>query len=144
MSKEIGRREFVMAGTVAGALGAAAAAQPEPQPAGAGAAPRDRIVHLDRLTSREAGDWLRTNDVIFVPHGPISGHGPWTTLGVHTHGAEAVATLLARRCNGLVYPPIFTAFAGANRLYPGTVPISYEFHVQHLKAVVRSLHSQGF
>jgi creatinine amidohydrolase/Fe(II)-dependent formamide hydrolase-like protein len=90
------------------------------------------------------GDWLRTNDVIFVPHGPISGHGPWTTLGVHTHGAEAVATLLARRCNGLVYPPIFTAFAGATRLYPGTVPISYEFHIQVLKAVVRSLYAQGF
>src|SRR5262249_13282567 len=112
--------------------------------AGAGAPPRDRIVHLDRLTSREVGDWLRTNDVIFVPHGPISGHGPWTTLGVHTHGAEAVATLLARRCNGLVYPPVYTAFAGATRLYPGTVPFSYEFHIQVLKAVVRSLHAQGF
>src|SRR5262249_843764 len=112
--------------------------------AGAGAPPRDRIVHLDRLTSREVGDWLRTNDVIFVPHGPISGHGPWTTLGVHTHGAEAVATLLARRCSGGVPPPIFTCFAGATRMYPGTVPFSYEFHIQVLKAVVRSLHAQGF
>jgi creatinine amidohydrolase/Fe(II)-dependent formamide hydrolase-like protein len=82
--------------------------------------------------------------VVFVPHGPISGHGPWTTLGVHPHGAEAVATLLARKCNGLVYPPIFTCFAGATRMYPGTVPFSYEFHVQVLKTVVRSLYAQGF
>lgn len=140
MSEPMNRREFVAAGAV-GSLAAQAAAQP--------AAPAeqrpDRIVRLDLLTSREVEEWQRGGgDTIFVPHGPISGHGPWTTLGVHTHGAEAVATLLARKCNGLVYPPIFTAFAGATRLYPGTVPFSYEFHVQILKAVVRSLHTQGF
>src|SRR5207248_9847152 len=37
-----------------------------------------------------------------------------------------------------------TTFAGATRMYPGTVPFSYEFHVQILKAVARSLHAQGF
>src|SRR5580765_8778218 len=139
MSEPINRREFVVAGALGGpaALGQAAAAQPAE-------ARKDRIVRLDLLTSREVGEWMKDNDVIFVPHGPISGHGPWTTLGVHTHGAEAVATLLARKCNGLVYPPIFTAFAGATRMYPGTVPFSYEFHIQVLKAVVRSLHAQGF
>jgi creatinine amidohydrolase/Fe(II)-dependent formamide hydrolase-like protein len=103
-----------------------------------------RIVHLDRLTSREVGEWLQTNDVIFVPHGPISGHGPWTTLGMHAHGAEAVSVLLARKCGGLVYPTLFTAFAGATRLYPGTVPFTYEFHIHVLKTVVRSLYAQGF
>jgi len=102
------------------------------------------IVHLDRLTSREVGEWLKTNDAIFVPHGPVSGHGPWTTLGMHAHAAEAVAVLLARKCGGLVYPTLFTAFAGATRLYPGTVPFSYEFHITVLKAVVRSLYAQGF
>jgi creatinine amidohydrolase/Fe(II)-dependent formamide hydrolase-like protein len=139
------RREFVVAGAAASALAGQAVVGPA-QGAGAPApdAKKDRIVRLDLLTSREVGDWMKTGDVIFVPHGPISGHGPWTTLGVHTHGAEAVATLLARKCNGLVYPPIFTAFAGATRLYPGTVPFSYEFHVQVLKATVRSLHMQGF
>lgn len=108
------------------------------------AAPPIPIVHLDRLTSREVEDRLKTSDVVFVPHGPISGHGPWTTLGVHAHGAEAVSVLMAQKCGGLVYPPITTAFAGATRLYPGTIPFSYEFHVQTLKAVVRSLYSQGF
>jgi creatinine amidohydrolase/Fe(II)-dependent formamide hydrolase-like protein len=29
-------------------------------------------------------------------------------------------------------------------MYPGTVPFSYEFHIQVLKAVVRSLYAQGF
>jgi hypothetical protein len=43
-----------------------------------------------------------------------------------------------------VYPPIFTCFAGATKMYPGTVPFSYEFHIQILKAVVRSLYAQGF
>jgi creatinine amidohydrolase/Fe(II)-dependent formamide hydrolase-like protein len=143
MSDPINRREFVTASAAASALAGQAVqpvqgAQPPADPK------KDRIVRLDLLTSREVGEWLRKHDIIFVPHGPISGHGPWTTLGVHTHGAEAVATLLARKCDGLVYPPIFTAFAGATRLYPGTVPFSYEFHVQVLKATVRSLHAQGF
>lgn len=102
------------------------------------------IVHLDRLTSREVGAWMKDHDVVLVPHGPVSGHGPWTTLGMHPHGAEAVAVLMARKCGGLVYPTVHTAFAGATRLYPGTVPFSYEFHVQVLKAVARSLYAQGF
>src|SRR5262245_17378490 len=139
---EVNRREFVTSGAAAGTVlaattGLTAAAQP--------AGDRNqRPVRLDLLTSREVGEWMKTNDVVFVPHGPISGHGPWTTLGVHTHGAEAVATLLARKCDGVVYPPVFTCFAGATRMYPGTVPFSYEFHIQVLKAVVLSLYAQGF
>jgi creatinine amidohydrolase/Fe(II)-dependent formamide hydrolase-like protein len=141
MDREVNRRQFVASGAAAGTVLAATT--------GLTAAPvagdrNERPVRLDLLTSREVGEWMKTNDVVFVPHGPISGHGPWTTLGVHTHGAEAVATLLARKCDGVVYPPIFTCFAGATRMYPGTVPFSYEFHIQVLKAVVRSLYSQGF
>jgi creatinine amidohydrolase/Fe(II)-dependent formamide hydrolase-like protein len=132
----INRRAF-MGGAAALALAPALEAQEKlkpPQP----------IVHLDRLTSREVEDRMKESDVVFVPHGPVSGHGPWTTLGVHPHAAEAVAVMLAQKCGGLVYPTIYTAFAGATQLYPGTVPISYEFHVQVLKAVTRSLHAQGF
>ena len=136
MTQDINRREFVARGAAASAALAATSAVSAGALAEDGKdAPKPRIVRLDLLTSREVGEWLKTNDVIFVPHGPISGHGPWTTLGVHTHGAEAVATLLARKCNGLVYPPIYTCFAGATHLYPGTVPFSYEFHIQILKAV---------
>src|SRR5262245_48186374 len=147
MEREVNRRQFVALGTAAGtvlaATGGLTAAHGEPASAGGGG-PAQRPVRLDRLTSREVGEWMKANDVIFVPHGPISGHGPWTTLGVHPHGAEAVATLMARKCDGLVYPPVYTCFAGATRLYPGTVPFSYEFHIQVLKAVVRSLYGQGF
>jgi creatinine amidohydrolase/Fe(II)-dependent formamide hydrolase-like protein len=145
MTREVNRREFVASGAAAGAILATttglSAALTQQLPGG----DRERRpVRLDLLTSREVGEWMKTNDVVFVPHGPISGHGPWTTLGVHPHGAEAVATLLARKCDGVVYPPIFTCFAGATRTFPGTVPFSYEFHIQILKAVVRSLYSQGF
>lgn len=144
MNPEVNRRQFVTSGAAVGSVLAAAngltAAPVDPPPG----VKQRQPVRLDLLTSREVGEWMKTNDVIFVPHGPISGHGPWTTLGVHPHGAEAVATLLARKCDGLVYPPIFTCFAGATRTYPGTVPFSYEFHIQVLKAVVRSLYAQGF
>src|SRR5271157_2475109 len=99
----INRRELLAAGAAGAVLAAAAAVKADEK------APPERPVRLDLLTSREVGEWMQANDVIFVPHGPISGHGPWTTLGVHCHGAEAVATLMAGKCNGLVYPPIFTA-----------------------------------
>jgi len=135
----LNRRSFL-----GGVVGAAAACSPAllaQEPAAPKALP---IVHLDRLTSREVEERMKSSDAIFVPHGPISGHGPWTTLGVHAHGAEALSVLLAQRCGGFVYPTLTTAFAGATRLYPGTVPFSYEFHMQVLKAVVRSLYAQGF
>jgi creatinine amidohydrolase/Fe(II)-dependent formamide hydrolase-like protein len=141
MDREVNRRQFVASGAAAGTVLAATTGRTAAQVA---EDRNRRPVRLDLLTSREVGEWMKTNDVVFVPHGPISGHGPWTTLGVHTHGAEAVATLLARKCDGVVYPPIFTCFAGATRMYPGTVPFSYEFHIQVLKAVVRSLYGQGF
>jgi len=149
MSDAMSRRSFFAAGAgaiaaTAGVTMAADAPAPTPPPVVPAAGNDERIVHLDRLTSREVEAWFKTSDVIFVPHGPISGHGPWTTLGVHAHGAEAVSVRLARKCGGLVYPTIFTAFAGATRLYPGTVPFSYELHMQILKAVVRSLYAQGF
>jgi len=132
----ISRRDFVAGCTVAaGGIWAAPQAAPAALPP---------TVHLDRLTSREVGEWMKTGDVVFVPHGPISGHGPWTPLGVHAHCAEAVSVLLARKCGGLVFPTVWTSFAGATRLYPGTIPFSYEFHIQVLKAVVRTLHGQGF
>lgn len=140
MERDVNRRQFVASGTaLAAATGISVALDDS-----AKVDVKQRPVRLDLLTSREMGEWMKTNDTIFVPHGPISGHGPWTTLGVHTHGAEAVATLLARKCDAVVYPPIFTCFAGATRTYPGTVPFSYEFHIHVLKAVVRSLHGQGF
>lgn len=145
MSSFVDRRMFCRAAAGA-ALGLATplpAQEGRPSAAADGPTPGP-IVHLDRLTSREVEERLKNSDVVFVPHGPVSGHGPWTTLGVHAHGAEAVSVLLARKCGGFVYPTVFTAFAGATRMYPGTVPFSYEFHEQVLKAVVRSLHGQGF
>ena len=137
MAHDFSRRGFIAAG--AGALALAAAGR-----ARADEIDVERIVHLDRLTSREVEAWFKTSDVIFVPHGPISGHGPWTTLGIHPHGAEAVSVRLARKCGGLVYPTLFTCFAGATQFYPGTIPFSYEYHIQMLKAVARSLYHQGF
>src|SRR5262245_13282842 len=124
MKQTISRRRFVTLGaTAALATSTRALAGAEAETANkAGAKPP--IVRLDLLTSREVGEWMKSNDVIFVPHGPISGHGPWTTLGVQTHGAEAVATLLARKCDCVGFPPIFTCFAGSSRTYPGIVPFS--------------------
>src|SRR5262245_61871721 len=111
MDREVSRRQFVASGAAAGTVLAGTSALTADR--ADAPAVRRHSVRLDLLTAREVGEWMKTKAVVFVPHGPISGHGPWTTLGVHAHGAEAVATLLARKCDGVVYPPLFTCFAGA-------------------------------
>src|SRR5882672_5422302 len=77
MSEPMNRRDFVTASAAAAVLADQAVAQRAAVQPGPGDPKKDRIVRLDLLTSREVGDWKRKGgDVIFVPHGPISGHGP--------------------------------------------------------------------
>ena len=104
----------------------------------------ERIVHLDRLTSREVGEWMRHNDTIIVPHGPVSGHGAYTTLGMHPHGAEAIAVLLARKCNAVVFPRSTLVLRVRRGCTPARCHSSYDYHVQTLKHVARALYQQGF
>ena len=82
MTHDMNRRVFVARTAAAGAtLAATLPVSADERAAKKAEEPKSRIVRLDLLTSREVGEWMKTNDVIFVPHGPISGHGPWTTLG---------------------------------------------------------------
>ena len=101
--------------------------------------------YLDALTSREVEFYLRDGgDLIFVPFGPISGHGALLPLGIHAHWAQALSQLLAERANGLVFPPVYACYAGATRSFRGTVSFPIAEQVAVLMRIANTLCDQGF
>jgi creatinine amidohydrolase/Fe(II)-dependent formamide hydrolase-like protein len=100
---------------------------------------------LDEMTSREVERYIQAGgDLVLIPFGPISGHGALVPLGIHAHWAHALSLLVAERANGLVYPPVFTCFAGATRSFRGTVPFSIIEQASILKTIAMAFGRQGF
>ena len=61
---------------------------------------------MDEMTSREVELYLKDGgDLVFIPFGPVSGHGAFIPMGMHAHWANALSVLLAEKANGLVSPP---------------------------------------
>src|SRR5215831_1155529 len=91
---------------------------------------------IDEMTSREVEFYIKEGgDLVFVPFGPVSGHGPFIPMGMHAHWANALSVLMAEKANGLVFPATFTCFAGATRTFRGTVGFSIEEQVSVLKRI---------
>src|SRR5512135_3625843 len=100
---------------------------------------------MDEMTSREVQQYFAAGgDLVFIPFGPVSGHGTFIPMGIHGHWAQALAVLLAERANGLVYPPVFTCFSGATRSFRGAVSFPVTEQAQILERVVGVLQQQGF
>ncbi len=100
---------------------------------------------LDEMTSREVQRYFDADgDIVFVPFGPVSGHGAFIPMGMHGHWAHALSVLLAERVNGLVYPVIHTVYSGATRAFRGSVSFPIIEQVTILKRVARTLQAQGF
>ncbi|MFH1068356.1 MAG: creatininase family protein [Candidatus Glassbacteria bacterium] len=145
------RREFI-ARTVG--LSAALAATPifgplnaeqkEPQPA-AGGGGKWYTRRMEEMTSREVEFYLKEGgDLVFVPFGPVSGHGAFIPMGMHAHWAAALSTLMAERADGLVFPPTYTVMAGATQTFRGTVHFPVGEQVSILKRIALSLYKAGF
>src|SRR6266516_3461472 len=100
---------------------------------------------IDEMTSREVEFYVKEGgDLVFIPFGPVSGHGPFIPMGMHAHWANALSVLLAEKANGLVFPATFTCFAGATRTFRGTVSFTVEEQVSVLKRIASTLHAAGF
>ena len=100
---------------------------------------------IDEMTSREVEFYIKEGgDLVFIPFGPVSGHGPFIPMGMHAHWANALSVLMAEKANGLVFPATFTCFAGATRTFRGTVSFSIEEQVSVLKKIASTLHAAGF
>jgi creatinine amidohydrolase/Fe(II)-dependent formamide hydrolase-like protein len=109
--------------------------------------PTDKLFtrRLDEMTSREVEIYLEEKgNLVFIPYGPVSGHGALIPMGMHAHWANALSLLMARKANGLVFPPIFTVQAGATQTFRGTVNFSTRDQAVILKEVARDLFNAGF
>lgn len=100
---------------------------------------------MDEMTSREIELYFENGgDLIFIPFGPISGHGAFTPMGIHGHWAQALSVLLAEKANGLVFPVVNTCFAGATRTFRGTVSFPIPEQAAALTRIAETLLGQGF
>lgn len=100
---------------------------------------------MDEMTSREVEGYLKEGgDLVFVPFGPLSGHGAFIPLGIHAHWAEALSLLLAERADGLVFPATFCCYAGATRTFHGTVSFPIREQAAILMKIASILYTQGF
>ncbi|OGG01231.1 MAG: hypothetical protein A3F83_16880 [Candidatus Glassbacteria bacterium RIFCSPLOWO2_12_FULL_58_11] len=100
---------------------------------------------MEEMTSREIEFYLKEGgDLVFIPFGPVSGHGAFTPMGMHAHWANALSVLLAGKADGLVFPPTYTVMAGATQSFRGTVHFPVSEQVSILKRIAMSLYNAGF
>jgi creatinine amidohydrolase/Fe(II)-dependent formamide hydrolase-like protein len=147
------RRDF-LAGTIGGSVlaGVSVPGFQEDLGGSIGSQPNSRQIsdrfftrRVEEMTSREVEFYLKEGgDLVFVPFGPVSGHGAFIPLGMHAHWATALSLLLARKADGLVFPTTYTCFAGATRSFRGTVSFAIEEQVTALKRIALALHKAGF
>lgn len=102
---------------------------------------RTRI--FDNLTNEEVTNYLRHNDLIFLPVGTVEMHGEMP-LGCEHVLPLAFAVRLAEGADGLVLPHLAYFYPGATAIGRGTISISPSEGAAYLKAVCRSLCRQGF
>lgn len=102
-----------------------------------------RTRNLCALTNWEVEQYLKQNDVIFIPVGTVELHGP-LPMDCEYVGVEALAYKLAAQCDGLVLPHMIYFHPGATDIGRGTVYMSMTDGAAYLRAVAQSLLNQGF
>lgn len=102
-----------------------------------------RTRNLTALTNWEAEQYLKRNDVIFIPVGTVELHGP-LPMDCEYVGVEALAYKLAEACDGLVLPHMIYFHPGATDIGRGTVYVNMTDGAAYLRAVAQSLLNQGF
>ncbi|MEH7379026.1 creatininase family protein [Bacillus sp. JJ1533] len=102
-----------------------------------------RTRFLSKCTNGEVEEYLKQNDLIFVPVGVTETHGA-LPLDAETVFAEAVALKMAEATNGLVLHNLPYFFAGGTAMARGTVNISVKDGMSYLNSIANSLLKQGF
>ena len=106
-------------------------------------APQMRTRYLTSLTNTEIEEYLKRNDIIFIPVGNVEVHGGFPTDCEYV-GPLAFAQKMAEEVDGLVLPNLAYFFPGGTVVGKGTVYIKPSEGLPYLKAIARSLLRQGF
>ncbi len=102
-----------------------------------------RTRFFNKLHNGEIEDYLRRNDIIFIPFGTVAAHGGFP-LDVEQTFADALALKMAEQVDGLVFGSLPFFYPGAAMTGKGTVQISVRAGVKYLKELSYSLLNQGF
>lgn len=102
-----------------------------------------RSRYLTTLNNYEVSDYLKRNDVIFIPVGTVEMHGVMP-LGCEYVLPLGFAVKMAERVDGLVLPHMVYFYPGATAIGQGTVSVSPSAGAAYLRAVCESLLRQGF
>ena len=108
---------------------------------GQGVQMRTRL--LTSLSNVEIEEYLKRNDVIFVPVGVVEVHGG-LPLDCEYVGPLGLAMKMAEEADGLVLPNLVYFYPGATQVGRGTVQVSPSEGTDYLKIIARSLLRQGF
>jgi creatinine amidohydrolase len=102
-----------------------------------------RSRYLTSLTNTEVEEYLKRNDIIFIPVGNVEVHGGLPTDCEYV-GPLAFAQKMAEEADGLVFPYMAYFFPGGTVVGKGTVYVTPSEGLAYLKAIARSLLRQGF
>lgn len=102
-----------------------------------------RTRFLSKMVNCEVEEYLKRNDLIFVPVGVTELHGG-LPLDAETVVSEGIAALLAEKTDGLILHNLPYFYAGATQSGRGTVQIGIRAGIDYLLAIAKSLYRQGF
>lgn len=102
-----------------------------------------RTRYFTSLTNPEIEQYLKRNDVIFIPVGTVESMGAFPTDLEYTM-AEAYALKMAEEADGLILPHVIFFYPGVTVTGRGSIYIPQETGLEYLKAIARSLLRQGF
>lgn len=95
------------------------------------------------MTNYEIEQYLKRNDVIFIPVGNAEMHGA-LPVDVEYVQAEAFARLFAEQTDAIFFPNLVYFAAGGTCIGRGTVQMGMKEGYDYLYAIARSLLNQGF
>ena len=105
--------------------------------------PAMRTRYFTVLTNPEIDQYLKRNDVIFIPVGTVESMGAFPT-DLEYVMAEAYALKMAEIADGLVLPHVIFFYPGVTVTGRGSVYVPEDTGLTYLKAIAHSLLRQGF
>ena len=96
------------------------------------------------LPHQEVFEHIRRDGVAILVTGSTECHGAHLPMGTDTFIANAIASEVARLCDGLVFPPFWFTYSGGTRPFPGTVSLPGNVQMEYTRAVLRSLIADGY
>ena len=99
----------------------------------------------DQLSKEEILEDVKRCDVAILPIGAIEQHGPHCPCGSDAYNAKGLAEKLAEKTGAMLLPLLQYGSHPYHHWYmPGTIPVSYETHINLLCDIVRGAAVAGY